>query len=256
MSSSNASNVSVSAPKKVVFFLLENILVPGKAISDVDVSASKVFLQSFAEYASKKNIQSFLLSSHSEEWARAKVVEHGLDVFFPVARVFGVNAAYVDAMEPIDRVRYDAKLKEDPACTDEYYRQVAMLEIIAKNHFSRDECVLLGQDYWFDGFYTRRYAQIDVIFVEPRLTSRSNPILEKISGVWYAALDLKPLQKILEGRVERPNYAPLDTWTSVTLTEELLGAKDFNMIKRVIIEKKKDGTYAPHSPGAPLPPTS
>ena len=235
---------------------MENILVPGNAVSDVDVSSSKVFLQAFSEYASKKSIQTFLISSHSHEWALAKVAEHGLDVFFPVERVFGVTEAYVNAMEPIDRVRYDAKLKEDPACTDEYYRQVAMLEIISKNHFIRGECLLLGQDYWFDGFYTRRYAQIDIVFIEPRLTSRAKPILEKISGLWYAPLELKPLQKILDGTASRSNYAPLDTWTSVTLTEELLGAKDFNMIKRVILEKKKDGTYGPHSPGAPLPPTA
>ena len=172
----------------------------------------------------------------------SKVVENQLDSFFLPNAIFGVNQSYLDKMEPIDRARYDSKKKDNPNCSDEYFRQVAMLDIMKKNHYNANQCLLLGNDFWFDGFYTRRYAQVDVVFIEPSLTTRGKPVLEKISGLWYAPLSFKLLKKFLDGKHSPPNYKPLDTWASVTLTEALLGAQNFNLVKRVILEKKKDGT--------------
>lgn len=243
----------LSPPKKVVFFPLENVLIPGAIFEDVDAAESSRFLKSFFKFAANHDIHAYVISSRDETWAREQVVKQKWGSFFPAERVFGVNAAYVDAMAPLDRARFDSKQKENPDCTDEYYRQVAMLEIMKKNHYNGNSCVLVGHDFWFDGFYTRRYAQIDMIFLESSLTTRAKPISQKIPGLWYSPLALKPFQKILEGKLSSPNYAPLDTWASVTLTEELLGAKNFNMVKRVILEKKKDGTFAPSS-GDTLPP--
>ncbi len=254
-SRSTSSAELVSSPKKVVFFPLENVLVPGAIFEDVDVGASTRFLKAFFKFAAKKGIRAFVISSRDENWAREQVNAQKWGAFFPVERVFGVNSAYLNAMDPLDRARFDSKQKENPACTDEYYRQVAMLEIMKKNHFNGSECVLIGHDFWFDGFYTRRYAQIDIVFIENSLTNRTKPMTQKVPGLWYALLAMKPIQNILEGRVASPNYKPFDTWASVTLTEELLGAQNFNMIKRVVLEKKKDGTFGPSS-GEPLPPAA
>ncbi len=249
------STGSLSPPKKVVFFPLENVLIPGAIFEDVDVLASARFLKSFFKFASKKDIHAYIISSRDETWAREQVVKQKWGDFFPEERVWGVNSSYLNKMEPLDRARFDSKQKDNPACTDEYYRQVAMLDIMKKNHYNGNACVLIGHDFWFDGFYTRRYALVDVVFIESSLTIRGKPSSQKVSGLWYSQLSLKPIQKILEGRVESPNYKPLDTWASVTLTEELLGAKNFNMVKRVILEKKRDGTIGPPS-GDPLPPVS
>lgn len=241
-SASKSSGERSFASKKVVFFPLENILIPGEAVSTVSARDSKRFLKAFSSFARKHAIHSFLISSHSLEWALEKVNEFGLAEFFPSTHIFGVNSSYLEKMAPIDRARYDAKQKDNPACTDEYFRQVAMQTIMETHHFSREECVLVGHDYWFDGFYTRRYAQVDVVFMEPSLSTRGKPILQKISGLWYSPLSFKPFQKILLGKMPAPDYRFLDTWASVTLTEELLGAQNFNQVKRVILQKKKDGS--------------
>lgn len=237
----------VSPIKKVVFFPLENILIPGPFVSQVNVSQTKRFLQSFSSYASKHAIFTFLISAFPRAVALEKVSEHSLSEFFSDENIFAVNSVYLEKMDPLDRARYDSKLKDNPACTDEYYRQAAMQEIMKTKSFSSSECLLVGNDFWFDGFYTRRYSQVDVVFVEPTFTSRGKPIVQKIDGLWYSPLSFKSFQKFLDGKISLPNYTPLDTWASVTLTEELLGAKDFNMVKRVILERKKDGALHPLS---------
>lgn len=233
--------------KKVVFVALENVLIPGDAVKDISPSKVEEFLSELTAFAQSNHARLFLLSVHDKSWAENLVREKKWESFFPSSTIFGMTPAYVDSMQPVDRVRFENKRKENPESVDEYYRQVAMQEIISTNHFSPEECVLIGQDYWFDGFYTRRYAMVDILFIENTLTSRGKPIAEKISGLWYAPLDFKSVQSFFRSDVAAPNYKPLDTWASVTLTEELLGAQKFNMIKRLVLEKKKDGTIHPVS---------
>ena len=132
-SSPSKSAEPLSPPKKVVFFPLENVLIPGAIFEDVDVLASARFLKPFFKFAAKNDIHAYIISSRDETWAREQVVMQKWAAYFPAARVFGVNQTYLDAMEPLDRARFDSKLKENPECTDEYYRQVAMLGIMKKN---------------------------------------------------------------------------------------------------------------------------
>jgi len=229
-------------PKKVVFFPLENVLIPGPFVGKVDGTKSIDFLHSFSVFAKKNNVSIYLLSAYPESIAAEKVSEFKLGRFFPKENVYAVNDAYLSQMQPIDRSRYDAKLKTNPACTDEYYRQMAMLEIMKTHGYAKEDCLLVGSDYWFDGFYTRRYAQVDVAFVESFLTSRGKSIAEKISGLWYFSWDVDAFIPFVKGTASPPRYQSLETWASIKLTEELLGTQNFNMVKRVILEKKKDGT--------------
>jgi hypothetical protein len=241
-------------PKRVVFFPLENILIPGPFVEKVDVSKTNDFLNAFSVFAKKNGISFFLLSAYPEAIAAEKISEYKLGRFFPKENVYAVNENYLNEMQPIDRSRYDAKLKTNPSCTDEYYRQVAMLEIMKTHTYAKEDCVLVGSDYWFDGFYTRRYAQVDVAFVESFLSSRGKPIAEKISGLWYFSLEMNAFTPFVKGTAPPPRYQSLETWASLTLTEELLGTQNFNMVKRVILEKKKDGTLHPIGKGETTPP--
>ncbi len=230
---------SFFSPKKALIFSLENVLIPGKYVEGVDVLASKRFLKQIMGFCSKKGIATYLISAYPEKVCEQKVKEFGLGSFFAPENVRGVHSAYLTGMEAVDRARYNSKLADDAECTDEYFRQVEMQSIMKEKGWEGRDLVLIGHDYWFDGFYTRRYSQVDVAFVEKNLTSRGKPVVEHVNGLWYIPLELGSIKKISEGKMPAPNYAPLDAWASVTLTEELLGAKGFNMVKRVIIERKK-----------------
>lgn len=247
MPSASSPKSSKDIAKKVVFVALENVLIPGEAVQDISPTKVESFLVELTAFAKSANARVFLLSVHDKTWAENLVREKKWENFFPPSSIFGITSAYLDSMQPVDRVRFESKRKDNPESVDEYYRQVAMQEIISTNHFSPEECVLIGQDYWFDGFYTRRYAMVDILFIENTLTSRGKPVAEKISGLWYAPLAFDSIQPFFRQGVASPNYKPLDTWASVTLTEELLGAQKFNMIKRLVLEKKKDGTIHPVS---------
>lgn len=255
MSSASSSKSSADVAKKVVFVALENVLIPGDAVTDISPDKVNSFLAELNAFAKSANVRIFLLSAHDKAWAEDRVRENKWETFFPSSTIFGITEAYVNSMQPVDRVRFDAKRKDNPESVDEYFRQVAMQEIISTHHFSPAECVLIGQDYWFDGFYTRRYALVDILFIESTLTSRGKPISEKISGLWYAPLEFSSILPFFRRTAASPNYKPLDTWASVTLTEELLGAQKFNTIKRLVLEKKKDGTIHPVSSSVQVVPS-
>lgn len=256
MPPASSSKSPAAIAKKVIFVALENVLIPGEAVKDISPANVESFLVELSAFAKSANARVFLLSVHDKTWAENLVREKKWENFFPTSTIFGITEAYLDSMQPVDRARFETKRKENPESVDEYYRQVAMQEIISTHHFSPEECVLIGQDYWFDGFYTRRYALVDILFIESALTSRGKPIPEKISGLWYAPLDFKSVQSFFRSDASAPNYKPLDTWASVTLTEELLGAQKFNMIKRLVLEKKKDGTIHPVSSSFHTTPSS
>ncbi len=233
------SLLPTSTPKKIIVFSLENVLVSGKAVEHVDLSQSKRLVKSVSAFAQKRNISVYVISAHTQKIAENKLNESGLRSFFSPDHVVGVHAHYIESMQPIDRERYEAKCKDDETCTDEYFRQVALQEIIQKEGVSPAQIVLVGHDLWFDGFYTRRYSNVDVFFVEKNLRSRGHPISEKVEGIWQGTLSFSTIKKIAEGKMPAPNYTPLDTWASVTLTQELFGSQGFNSIKRVIIQRKK-----------------
>lgn len=226
--------------KRAIVFSFEDVLVPGPGNPNVDVKKTKAVLKKAVAYAKKKDLNIYIISSYQEALLHEKLSQSGLEGLLPDDHVFGVHSAYLSKMEPLDRERYDARCKDDPACTDEYYRQVEMQAIMEKEKLTPEQMLLVGHDYWFDGFYTRRYAKVDIAFIESGLTNRNGPISERIEGLWYAPFEWKALQKLVEGKTLAANYARLDAWTQSVLTEALLGGKGVTAIRKVIIERKKN----------------
>lgn len=226
--------------KTNIVFLLEGVLLPEPTEAKADASHVKKWLTALNTLAKKHPIQTYVVSGYTETVAKDKLKEAGLNSFFPNDHVFGVNEKYLAARDPVDRERYEQKCNGDPLCRDEYFRQVKMQELIDKQG-NPSSFVLVGHDYWFDGFYTRRFSKVDIAFVETALSSRGKEIPEKIDGLWYVSRSFTDLKKIMEGKAKAPNYNPLDTWVNITLSEELFGGKGLPTLKRVVIQRKKDG---------------
>ncbi len=238
-SRSSPPKPTFSSRKSVVVLGLEDVLVPGKICPDLDMKGVHRFLRHLQKYAREKGIQVYLITGYTEAVCRQKLNKFGLEKYFPREKVFAVHSGYLNQMQPIDRAIYDKRCAEDAFCKDEYYRQVELQALMKREGFTPTQIVLVGHDYWFDGFYTRRFSQVDVAFIENGLSVRGKPTSERIGGVWYIRKGFPDLKKIIEGKTKAPNYASLDTWVGINLTEELLGGKGFPTLKRIIIERKK-----------------
>lgn len=239
---SNFPPQAKSHAKRAVIFDLENVLIPGKAVPEVSAKKVKSWLSALQKYQkTHPGVRVYLVSGYKEDLAQKKIKEFGLEKYFPAKHVFAVNDAYLEKRDEVDRKLYEAKCADDAECQDHYFKQVRIQALMKDEHLAPESIVLVGHDYWFDGFYTRRFSGVDIAFIASSLTSRGKPAPEKVSGLWYIERDWKGLKAIIEGKVVPPHYGPLDAWVSITLTEELLGGKGLPQLKRVILERKKDG---------------
>jgi hypothetical protein len=222
-------------------FLLEGVLLMNRSEKD-DASVVNRWLSDLKKYSnSHPGIEIFLVTGHTEAHLRTLLEGTGIDSFFSKENVWAVNESYLSSRNPVDRERYEEHCKEDPMYRDEYFRQVKIIDMLLKRGLTADQVLLVGHDYWFDGFYTRRFSRVDIAFVEGPLSSRGKPIPERLQGLWYISRSFKDIQKIIEGKVPAPNYNFLDAFINITLSEQLFGGKGLPQLKRVVIQRKKEG---------------
>ncbi len=232
---------SVKLAKKAVVFLLEGVLLLDRNEKD-SADTIKEWLSALKDYQKKHSeLETYLVTGHTEAHCHTLMEGTGLDAFFPPSHVWAVNESYLKSRDPIDRERYEERCKADPMHRDEYFRQVKMAEMMKAKGLSASQVLLVGHDYWFDGFYTRRFSKVDIAFVEGALSSQGKPVPEKLQGLWYISRSFEDLKKIIEGKAPAPNYNFLDTFINITLSEQLFGGKGLPQLKRVVIQRKKDG---------------
>lgn len=227
--------------KKAVVFLLEGVLLLDRNEKD-SADTINEWLSALKDYQKKHpGLETYLVTGHTDAHCRTLMEGTGLDSFFPASHVWAVNESYLKSRDPIDRERYDERCKVDPMHRDEYFRQVKILEMMKTKGLSATQVLLVGHDYWFDGFYTRRFSHVDMAFVEGALSSQGKPVPEKLQGLWYISRSFEDLKKIIDGKAPAPNYNFLDTFINITLSEQLFGGKGLPQLKRVVIQRKKDG---------------
>ncbi len=237
-----------SLKKTVLVLLLEDILFPGTVNSAVDAVRVQQFLKSLQKYAkSHSGFRYFGVSALKLGVVEKKLKEFGLDDFFsedadpsfaPGKNVLAVNEAFIRQMTPEDRTIYEHKCVSDAECKDEYARQVQLLQLMEKLHVSPENVLFVGHDYWFDGFYTRRFSKVDVAFIESALTSKGHLATERIEGLWHIGLNWEELLPLLEGNAPVIDYKRLDEFVVTTISKELFGGQGFSLQKKVIDLRK------------------
>ncbi|MDP2666145.1 MAG: hypothetical protein Q8P05_01430 [Candidatus Diapherotrites archaeon] len=227
--------------KDILIFCLEDILIPGKINPNLKIEGTKALLDGMKTFGkSHPELRIFLISTLQKEVFDTKMKDFSLFSYFDPSMVFAVDEAYIASKSPEDKILYDQRCGEDPYCKDEYFRQVQMQAILEKKGATPEKALLIGHDYWFDGFYTRRFSKVDMAFMTDALSSRDKPIAEKIEGLWYVSRDWNSIQRLLEGKESPPNYNFLDTFVTTTIAEELLGGKGFPLIKKVVLERQRE----------------
>ena len=246
--------VSLSLKKTVLVVLLEDILFPGSVNPAVDPARVQKFLKSMQKYAqSHVGFSYYGVSALKLGVCEEKVKAFGLDAFFSEKNILAVNDAFIQQLSEMDRDIYEKKCAADAECKDEYARQVQLQELMAREKISPEQVLFVGHDYWFDGFYTRRFSKVNVAFVESALSNKGHLATERVEGLWHVALDWDDVSPLLEGKAPALDYKRLDEFVVTTISKELFGGQGFSLQKKVIDlralkEKNKHSLGAPASP--------
>ena len=228
-------------PVKAIVFVLEHVLIPSPHEKNPPSSEDiRAWLSEMRDYATSHQMEYFVATGYTEDVAHQKLSAAGLPDFFPKKHVWSVTPAYLDSKDPVDRKRYEDRCQGNEECLDEFARQVYLSQYLESHSLRPSQVVVVGHDYWFDGFYTRRFSNVNMIFIEAALSTRGSPAEDKVGGVWYGARSLSSLRPFLEGKVHVPDYSRLDSWVSVVLTEALFGGNGIPTLKKVVIQRKKD----------------
>ena len=231
--------------KSIAVFLLEDVLFPGVVNSTVDKENTKKVLKQMKKFAkTHPEFKWYGVSGLKTQVCLEKIREFELEEFFPGEKVLAVNDAFINKMEEVDRGLYEKKCENDRECKDEYYRQVALQELMQKENVTAEKVLLVGHDYWFDGFYTRRFSKVDTAFVQASLSSKGHLAQERVQGLWYIDFSWNDIQSILEGKTSAPEYKYLDTFIVTSISKELFGGQGFTLQKKVLdlrdLKKQKD----------------
>ncbi|QQR92354.1 MAG: hypothetical protein IPJ89_04325 [Candidatus Iainarchaeum archaeon] len=227
---------AVSSPKKTVLvLLLEDIFFPGTVNAAIDSARVEQFLKSLQKYAkSNPGFSYYGISALKVGVCQKKIAEAGLEKFFTEENTLAVDNDFIHQMTEIDRELYEKKCKEDESCKDEYARQVQLLDLMKKKNLAPEKVLFVGHDYWFDGFYTRRFSKVDTAFIESALSSKGHLATERVEGLWHIGLVWDELLPLLEGKAPAIDYKRLDEFVVTTISKELFGGQGFSLQKKVI----------------------
>lgn len=228
--------------KTIIVVLLEDILFPGTINPAVDAERVQKFLKSMQKYVdAHPGMHYYGVSALKVGVCQKKITEFGLEKFFTSENTFAVDAAFIHKMTELDRELYEKKCKEDETCKDEYARQVQLQDLMQKQNIPSEKVLFIGHDYWFDGFYTRRFSKVDMVFIESALSSKGHIATERVEGLWHVPLDWDELLPFIEGKGTPIDYKRLDEFVVTTISKELFGGQGFSLQKKVIdLRKIKD----------------
>ncbi len=218
--------------KKIFFFSLEGVLMPGNTGQRISLRKAASLLSFMASLEKQGLIQIFLVVGLQEEKAREKISASGTAKFFSPERIFFVTKEYIDSKGEIDRARHVASLESDPWFADEFFKQHILMQLIASGKILREETVLVGHDLWFDAFYTSRFSGVDFALIKESLSERNSPVSEKIQWLNCVRLSRKDFEKIILGKSGQNNVKLLEARVFEAMGKELLKGVDLSGIGR------------------------
>lgn len=193
--------------KKILFFCLEDVLIPGLVDNKVDVQKTKELLGELKPFEEKGKLKLFLISGNKQTTALQKIKKHGIGEYFQKENIFAVTRKYIDSKKLVDKNNYIAQLKKNKQFKDEYLKQI-VIQNIAKDFPEKEEMVLIGHDFLTDGYYTTLYSKIDVVFAS-NSASYNHQKCQTLKGMAYADLNKDGFQKVLNWQYEKIDYSIL-----------------------------------------------
>lgn len=212
--------------KRVIFFGLEDVLVPGRVDESIDLKEVQKILSKISGLAKKfKGFHIVLITGYSEKKAKEKIKHFGLGKFFPPEKIFWVTQKYIDSKADIDKQLYLQKIKKDPCFKDEYFKQKIIQEIGEKLGARKEEMLFICHDVWSEGFYTRRFSGIDFALISSAHSRLDKKEERRINGLTYIERKWADVRELLIGKKPKPSYEYLDNYVHDTIKEEFFGDK-------------------------------
>ena len=211
--------------KTVLFFCLDDVLVPGQVAKKVDKQAVEEILDNLTTLEMEFQFEKHLLISSHQEKALARLQASGLGGYFEQTHIHSVTGSYIEGMEKLDRQRYLAQLEKDPEFKDEYFKQIAISNYATVSGIPKERMALVGHDLWTDGYYTRLVSRIDVAFMKDAFSERNQPPPEMIKGLTYLKREWGDVWKLILGKFPKPDYSALDLFCYARMRKQLIGDK-------------------------------
>ncbi|MDO8537303.1 MAG: hypothetical protein Q7S21_00300 [archaeon] len=207
--------------KKAIFFGFEDVLVPGKVDKNIDLNEVKKILSNLQTLQNKFNLHVVVISGYSQKIGEKKLKEFSLEKFFNPDFVFFVSKNYLSSMQEIDRKRYEVAIKKDPNYKDEYFKQYVIQKFSKDHNISKKQMIYIGHDVWVEGFYTRRFSQIDFALIKSAYSQRGEKAQEPIKHLFYIQRKWKDIQKLLTLDELKAEYSQLDNYVTTVMKEKL-----------------------------------
>jgi len=176
---------------------MEGVLVSDKDYS-CDEKRAKKFVSELSSFCKKNNTELYLVSGFHEPVAHAKFNASFLHSIFDEKHFLHVDENYILSKGEADEKLHRGNLEKDPQFNDSYFKQVAMERVLASSAGATPlDALLLSEDLWVDGYYTKRFSKVDFALFEENLRDRGKKT-ERLSGLAYFNLDFSSVKVLLE----------------------------------------------------------
>ncbi len=222
--------------KKNIIFGLFNVLIDKENNKKTYLFD---YLKPLANFCEKNNKNMFLVTGLKESEANEIVKQYNLEDFFKKENIINITEKYQESLGDLDKQMKQQKYDKDRYYVDEYFKVFYF-----KNQFLEEisDSLYVGSDIWTDGYYLKRYVEMDFVLIEDYLKNNNKQIQkEAFSEIHILNPSFEDLKKYLTEEKEF-KYEQLEKYAQKYLHSEMFGNKFSLFSKKQIkdlIKKRK-----------------
>ena len=183
------------------------------------------YLEALQIFCKNQNKEMFLITGLKEEATQKLIDKNSLFDFFSKDNIINITKEYEDSLSELDK-----KMKQQNYAVDFFYVDDYFKVFFLNNQFKKsiNHSFYVGSDVWTDGYYLKRYVNMDFILIEEYLKNNNKEVNKDIfSDLYIFNPSLEDIKNHLTQEVDY-KYESLERYAKKYLHSELLG-KDFNI---------------------------
>ncbi len=208
--------------KNTIVFGLLNVLVDKQTLQKTYIFD---YLEPLSKFCKNNNKDLYLVTGLKEKDAKDLIDRFELLTFFDKNKIINLTEEYEDSLSDLDKKLKQEK-HEQRYYVDEYFKVFFFKNICKK---PVEDCLYVGFDVWVDGYYLRRYANVDFLLIKDFLKNNGK-LLEKDQDFYDLHILNPSFDDFKKHLTEDINYQyeSLDKYSKKYLHTEILG-KNFNI---------------------------
>lgn len=209
--------------RKIVVFGFDDVLVPGKIISqEGEFQCMREILKNLSQLEKEGRISLHLATGMKKKAFEEKSRTHSLEGFFKAENIHNAEEEYISKRDEIDRQRHLKAVEENPEYTDEYLKVQAVQNMIEKGA-KKEEIIFIGHDLMHDAYYLYKYCGVDTALLKKSLSFANKKTGPIGGGLIYAECEWNDIKKILLGKSRAKKYLGLENMVFSMLKKETIG---------------------------------